>query len=178
MSHHRSYIPHPPGGYPAEIARSLWALQDTRSRTILVLDGLQLPQLDWCAPENGNSIGSLLYHIAAIEMSWLFTEVLERGFPQEIQALFPYNVRDQEGHLTTIQGVTLQEHIDRLSEARAVLLSSFRDISLEDFLRPRQFAEYQVTPEWVLHHLGQHEAEHRGQIVELSLRARLAIGGS
>jgi uncharacterized damage-inducible protein DinB len=28
-------------------------------------------------------------------------------------------------------------------------------------------ADYETTPEWVLHHLMQHEAEHRGQIGEL-----------
>jgi uncharacterized damage-inducible protein DinB len=28
----------------------------------------------------------------------------------------------------------------------------------------RIFPQYEVSPEWVLHHLSQHEAEHRGEI--------------
>jgi uncharacterized damage-inducible protein DinB len=31
---------------------------------------------------------------------------------------------------------------------------------------------YDVTPEWVLHHLMQHEAEHRSQIGALRARAQ------
>jgi uncharacterized damage-inducible protein DinB len=40
-------------------------------------------------------------------------------------------------------------------------------MSLAEFRRPRQGPSYTVTPEWVIHHLTQHEAEHRGQIVQL-----------
>lgn len=32
----------------------------------------------------------------------------------------------------------------------------------------RQLSDYDVTPEWVLHHLTQHEALHRGQLLTLT----------
>jgi uncharacterized damage-inducible protein DinB len=38
----------------------------------------------------------------------------------------------------------------------------------------RSLAEYDVTPEWVLHHMMQHEAEHRGQIGALRAGAEAA----
>jgi uncharacterized damage-inducible protein DinB len=34
---------------------------------------------------------------------------------------------------------------------------------------------YLVTPEWVLHHLMQHEAEHRGQIEMIATLASQSI---
>ena len=37
-------------------------------------------------------------------------------------------------------------------------------MTLDEFRRPRSLPQYDVTPEWVLHHLTQHEAEHRGHI--------------
>ena len=40
----------------------------------------------------------------------------------------------------------------------------FQAMTLAEFRRVRSFEHYDVTPEWVLHHLIQHEAEHRGQI--------------
>jgi uncharacterized damage-inducible protein DinB len=41
-------------------------------------------------------------------------------------------------------------------------------MTLEDFRRPRHFpGQYDVTPEWVLYHLMEHEAEHRGHIQTL-----------
>jgi uncharacterized damage-inducible protein DinB len=63
--------------------------------------------------------------------------------------------------------VSLQEHLQRLEKVRATLMEEFRGISIEDFRRLRYLPEENVTPEWVLHHLIQHEAEHRGHIQAL-----------
>jgi uncharacterized damage-inducible protein DinB len=46
---------------------------------------------------------------------------------------------------------------------------------LDEFRRIRSLAEYGVTPEWVLHHLMQHEAEHRSQIGALRIAAERAL---
>ncbi len=63
----------------------------------------------------------------------------------------------------------------RLKTVRARLLQVFQGMSLPDFRRARQLPEYDVTPEWVLHHLMQHEAEHRGQIGTLRDMAQHAL---
>lgn len=155
-------------GYIPEIARPLWVLEATRHRTKSALKNVDPVMIDWAPPEGGNSIGTLLYHIAAIEMDWLYVEVLEQGgLPSEVQALFPQEVRDGQDHLTAIPGVSLDEHLRLLDATRALLLAAFREITLEDFRRLRSFEAYDVTPEYVLHHLVQHEAEHRGQIAQL-----------
>jgi uncharacterized damage-inducible protein DinB len=44
-------------------------------------------------------------------------------------------------------------------------------MALPEFRRVRSLTHYDVTPEYVLHHLMQHEAEHRGQIGTLRARA-------
>ncbi len=44
-------------------------------------------------------------------------------------------------------------------------------MTLEDYRRPRALDEYDVTPEWVLFHLRDHETMHRG---ELALSRTLA----
>lgn len=41
-----------------------------------------------------------------------------------------------------------------------------------EFRRVRSLPYYDVAPEWVLHHLMQHEAEHRSQIGSLRARAQ------
>jgi len=154
-------------GCAPEIGTWLWALEDTRRRTKQSLDGLLPEIVDWVRPHGGNSIGTLLHHIAAIEIDWLYADVLEREFPPEVNALFPYDVRDDRGRLTQVLGLSLEEHVRRLDETRAVFLASFREMPLFEFRRVRHHAAYDVTPEWVIHHLSQHEAEHRGQIAEL-----------
>ena len=70
--------------------------------------------------------------------------------------------KDDQGRLTIVSGVSLDEHWQRLNLVRGPLLETYKKMSLDDYRRPRAFDAYDVTPEWVLHHLMQHEAEHRG----------------
>ena len=150
-----------------DIGVYIWMLEDTRSRTKRSLQGISQMVLDWDGSPGGNSIGSMLYHIAAIEMGWLFSEILQSKFTPEIEKLFPYDVRDQKGRLSVVKGVCIEEHIQRLDETRKCLLDSLRGMSIEEFRRIRNLEEYNVNCEWVVHHLIQHEAEHRGQILEV-----------
>lgn len=149
-------------GYPPEIGKVLWRLEDCRRRTLHVLEDLPKVYLDH--EVQGNTIGTLLYHIALIELDWLFTEILEEQVPEDLMRLFPEEDRDTNGVLTLIKGQTLSQHLDRLNTIRKTLLERMQGMSVEDFERQREFPQYKVTPEWVLHHLSQHEAEHRGEI--------------
>ena len=166
----------PPGG-ESEIGRWLWALEDSRHRTLEVLDGIGRAALDWTPDDGSDSIGTLLHHIAAIEIDWLYAEVLEgRPWSAAMETLFAIDVRDKQGRLSAVRGVPLEEHLGRLDFARDQLLQVYRAMSLADFRRPRSLPQYDVTPEWVLHHLMQHEAEHRGQLAALRAGAERALG--
>jgi uncharacterized damage-inducible protein DinB len=88
----------------------------------------------------------------------------KKPFPAEFGALFPADPVDEQEQLTHLQGASLQDHLQRLEKVRATLMEEFRGMSIEDFRRLRYLPEENVTPEWVLHHLIQHEAEHRGHI--------------
>ena len=153
-----------------EIGRWLWALEDTRRRTKETLVGLSPAGLGWTPPGGGNGIGALLYHIALIEADYLYADVLElpeQAYPADVVALFPYPDRDAEGALTAVVGTDLSLHLKRLDLVRERVLATFGAMTADDFRHPRILAEYAITPEWTLHHLMQHEAEHRGQIATL-----------
>lgn len=150
-----------------DIGLFLWMLEDTRSRTKISLQGISQMVLDWGGSPGGNCIGSMLYHIAAIEMDWLFSEIIQSNFTPEIEKLFPYDVRDEKGRLSVVKGVRIEEHIQRLDETRKYFLDALRGMSIEEFRRIRNLEEYDFNCEWVVHHLIQHEAEHRGQILEV-----------
>lgn len=167
-------LPH----YEPTIGRWLWLLEETRRETKEALIGLDADALDWTpAAGTENSIGTLLYHIALIELDWLYTEVLnDQPWPEELKELFAVSVRDTAGNLSSLWGVALGEHLHRLDRTRVYLLAAFHDMSLEEFRRPRSFPQYRVTPEWVLHHLIQHEVEHRGHIQLLRSLAERTFG--
>ena len=163
-----------PGREP-EIGRWLGALQDTRVRTMRHLSGLSQAVIDWLPENKMSSIGTILYHIAGIEADYLYTEVLEQPVPPEISELFPYDIRDGQGHLTQVLGCGLEEHLQRLETVRGLLLGVYQSMALSEFRRIRSLPDYEITPEYVLHHLMQHEAEHRSQISELRARAEQTL---
>jgi uncharacterized damage-inducible protein DinB len=149
----------------------LWALQDARQRTLEELERVSPAMIDWLPPENESTIGTVLYHLADIEADWLYVEVLEQPLPPEVAALFSSPTRDAQGRLTQVSGFSLAEHLQRLETVRGLLLAVFQPMELAEFRRVRSLPDYDVTPEWVLHHLLQHEAEHRSQIGRLRTSA-------
>lgn len=122
-------------------------------------------QLD--AKLNGHSIGSLLYHIALIEADWLYEEVLGGKWNPKIRSLFPQEDRNEDDTLSQIEGQTLDEHLHRLQCVRQELLFHFRLVDLKDWRTSRKLPHYDVTPEWGMYHLIEHESHHRGQIFQM-----------
>jgi uncharacterized damage-inducible protein DinB len=160
------------------IAPWLWALQDSRQRTLEELEDLSPTWIDWVPSLEESSIGTILYHLADIEADWLYAEVLERALPPEVGVLFPYPTRDEHGQLTHVHGLSLAAHLERLAIVRELLMGVLQQMDLADFRRVRVLPSYDVTPEWVLHHLMQHEAEHRSQIGRVRRRAERELPGS
>lgn len=161
-------------GFVPEIGRAIWMLEDTRTETGRRLEGIAPEVIDW-QPPAGNSIGTLLYHIAIIEMDWVFNEVMEEKLPKSVWDAFPHDVRGADGRLMVVKGVSLDAHFKRLDYTRRQLLDVFQHMSLEDFRRPRSAPRYDVTPAWVIHHLIQHEAEHRGEIATIRALAEASL---
>jgi uncharacterized damage-inducible protein DinB len=161
-------------GFEPEIGRWLWALEEVRRGTVATLKGLSQEILDWEGHDGQeNAVGSLLYHIALVEMSWLYMDIFEQDLPVEVKADFPYDMADSERRLARVLGVPLADHLARLERSRKRFLETVRGISLRDWrqLRSPGDVEYQVTPEWAVFHLIEHEAGHAFQIRAMKARA-------
>ena len=151
------------GSEGLEVDVWLAALRDCRARTHKAIAGIQTDELDWMCPLSRNTIGTVLYHIAAIELDWLYNEILEQEFPDDFRTWFPYDVRDSNGNLTPVADGA-REHEERLRYVRDKLVGTLSTMAPLEFHRVRHLEAYDVTPQWVVCHLLQHEAEHRGQI--------------
>jgi uncharacterized damage-inducible protein DinB len=165
----RDYTLPPVEGCDPTIGPVLAALQDARARTLSTLDNLPPGALDAQPSAGTNTIGMLLYHIALVEASWVYEDILgQTDLPPDLVRYFPHDSRDEQGLLTALEGASLQTYLDRLAAVRVRALTIYCTMTPDDFRRPRyvevEDGAYNVTPEWVLYHLMQHEAEHRGQI--------------
>ena len=161
-----------PIGDDPEVGRWLAALEDGRRDTLRELDGVTSEMVDWYPAAPLNSIGSLLYHVALIEASWVSEEILGDPEAMELRALLPWPDREGPGeggqrHLSRIDGQSLDEHRVRLAAIRTYVLDHLRSMTNEDFHRVRSLDSYDVAPDWALHHVIQHEAEHRSHIAWL-----------
>lgn len=163
-------------GYAPEIGTWLWAMEATRDRTKRYVRDLAQDIVDWPGPDGTeNSIGAQLYHLALIELDWLFADMLLR--PDLVPAAeFPFEPFTG-GRLTPVTGVPLDEHIARLDRTRATFLDQMRSIPADAWSRLREPAgeDYAVTPAWVVFHLVEHEAGHAAQIASLRRRALLSL---
>ena len=151
-----------------EVSALLAVLHDARLRTLNRVK--KISDVD-AVTMGKHSAGTLLYHIALIEMDWLYADVLEKSeddFPAEARDWFPLDARDEDGHLSVVTGEPLERHLARLSWVRGLLDGVFGSMTLEDFRRPRVLDDYDVTPEWVLMHLALHESHHEGQLAQLA----------
>ncbi|WP_396953649.1 DinB family protein [Neobacillus sp. MER 74] len=167
----RTLLVSPLPGFNEEIGRWLWCLEDVRRTLLTELTGISQTILDTKIDER-QTIGSLLYHIALIEADWLYEEVLVTEWDPEILSMFPFEHRSADGSLAHVEGQSLEEHFYRLNKVREVFLSHFQSMDLTDWRKPRVLEPYDVTPEWVVYHLIEHESHHRGQIFQMLRKLR------
>lgn len=172
---HRSYLIRPVEATVPAVGTWLWALEDAHRSLFAVVRGLSTEALDHRPAGATNTIGTLLYHIAATDLAWLYEDILEREPTKEGTALLPFPYRNDEGSLHPVSGIAIDTHLDRLTRARELLVRHVVDMPDKDFQRVRRLERYDVSVEWILYHLAEHENFHRGQISELRKQA-LAAG--
>ena len=153
-----------PGDLDPEVGRWLSALEDGRRDTLRELEAVTPAMVDRSPDGPLDTIGTLIYHIALIEADWVAVDILGLDEPPELVELLPWPDRRADGRLTTVDGASLEEHVARLAGVRAFVLERLRPMPAAEFHRVRSLPAYDVAPDWVIHHLLQHEAEHRSHI--------------
>ena len=150
-----------------ELGRWLWAMEDARRRTLEMIEGASPEELDWVAPGIENTIGTILYHIALIECDYLCIDILGiQGYFDDLKSLLPFDSHDEQRRLTVVHYLSLQDYTEKLDAVRARFLEIVSPFDREQLATSRLLLEYEydITPEWVLYHMIQHESEHCGEI--------------
>jgi uncharacterized damage-inducible protein DinB len=151
------------------VGHALWVLQDSRRRTLGELEDLREEWLDVAPPMGHNTLRTILYHIGASEVYWLYT-LLRQEPPANMKALFPDEDRDEAGNLARLTGEGPETYLEKMALARQQFIDIYKTMSAEEFRKLRPITHWSgeihhITPERVLYHLVNHDAEHRGELV-------------
>lgn len=164
-----------PAGMNREVGLLFAALEQTRSRTRSLLQGLAAGELDRRPDPKRPSIGALALHVAWYELVWVRQALLEQAI--EPPLLRAYAAGDLRGgaHLE-LAGHDASFYLDKLDYVRAQTESACWSLDERSLQRPRSdpFGGEPVDPLWILAHLADHEAHHRGQIALLRRTAGTA----
>jgi uncharacterized damage-inducible protein DinB len=169
----------PPGYRSREVARFLWQLDEQRRQLIDGTRGLSPADLAWQPAPGMNTIGMLLAHIAFAEV-----HVVQVGIAGEAtghaQDVLGITEADEGLPLPpgappspALHGKPLAFFDVLLVKARDHTRAVCRELEDADLARvitrpPRPDGTVRVfNPGWVLYHLLEHEAGHRGQILLL-----------
>jgi uncharacterized damage-inducible protein DinB len=175
----------PVAGCGPEIGASLWTLEEARRRTLAYVENIGQEALDYDPPGQRHGVATLLYHIAVFEVDWVYNDILGGGYdmerripkcPPEVAQHLPYPLLTEEMDYTPVSEESLDIHLARLAYIREAVLEILTAMSLKEFRTLRPTEDAPVTPEWVVEHLAQHEAEHRGQIWEARVSAEKSLG--
>ena len=138
-------------------------LEETRNRLLKEIEGLTQEQLDFSPDINKiETIGTLLYHIEAVEYSWIFEDIYKQEMPyEEWKYAFALRSKLDPPQLT---GRPLETYVANLKRLRKNFFNEMQKLTDEDLNTLISSDKYNVTISWILYHLNQHESAHIGQI--------------
>ena len=153
-------------GFSPELGTLVSMMEYTRATTLMEIRDLTPEQLDFLPHPEGNSIGMLALHIAAVEAVYQILTFEGREEPNAEEAA-RWNAAlelGEEGR-KTIRGHSADFYIQTLAEVREKTLAAFRE---------RDDAFLQITRDWwddrqsnnffAWFHVFEDELNHRGQM--------------
>lgn len=152
-------------GYSPHLGYIVSEMISVRNETFRLTQDLSVKSLDFNFDDQSNSIGTLLLHIAALELKFQLDHFFDRPFSeQEIKRFggaFPFNMDKR-----LVDSNPLEYYVDTLKEVRSTTLNEMKKLSdewLEErFVLPNQ--QSLGNHLYLLKHIIHDELCHQGQI--------------
>lgn len=165
----------PTEGLTSAIGLLFAGMEEVRGQLDKALQGMTTEDIGKRAVPGAHSIGAIMLHIAEAEWWWMQCVVSGHKLtPEDRQA--PYWDVLKHPDAFAAKGFSAEfcvEQASKIREQSRGILAGFSDEDLERiFVFERRGVVHEHTLRWILHHLIDHEAQHKGQI--LMLRRLLA----
>jgi uncharacterized damage-inducible protein DinB len=151
-------------GYSPQIGQLVSMMNYARFTTLNAIKGLTVKQLDYLPNKDGNSIGALLLHMAAVEFGFQ-VELFDKRKPNQ-QESEDWGAAYQLGDLgrNQIKGNPLAFYIEKLEKVRSRTLEEFKKRN-DQWLYEEAIWDNNLSNNYFIwFHTFEDEINHRGQI--------------
>lgn len=170
MSRETRHLLNPAAGVAREIGFYLAGMDEVRAQLREAVSGISNADIGRLAVPETHSIGALVLHIGEAEWWWMQCNVAGHQLTNEDARAAFWDVLKEPDRVAS-NGYSAEfclAQADRIREQTRSLLASFAEGDLD---RTFSFERRETTEErslrWILHHLIDHEAQHKGQILML-----------
>ena len=160
----------PAAGVDARIGFYLSGMEEVRSQLREAVVGMSDDDLARRSVPRTHAIGALVLHIGESEWWWLQCVISNHQLTDEDrrQPFWDVLVDPDQFASRGYSAAYCLEVIDGIRQQTRRLLASFTEDDLDRvFHYTRESRSIEVSLRWVLHHLIDHEAQHKGQILML-----------
>lgn len=159
------YIPF--GKAPSQsIDYLLGIIQDARTVTLWLTNGISKEELHWQYAEGWNTIGALLSHIISCGHFFRIRFVEQRALTKEEETAWIPGLDMGKYIPQLMTDQPIEYYVEKMTEATDLLTKALIQLSEEEFHENRD--EYAPGTDanlaWILYHLAEDEVHHRGQI--------------
>jgi len=162
------YLIGPQEGYSPQIGTLLSTMTMMRTWLIGTVKELSIEELDFQLDEKSNSIGAMLWHLAATEKYYqlnTFDEMKWDSWDDDIKKEWDVASHLGDRGRELIKGYDADFYIQKLNEVRAITESEFAKRDDNWIMKSELFFDNQPTNNYCKwFHVCEHESNHRGQI--------------
>lgn len=160
--------PHP--GLSTGIGYYLSGMEEVREQVVNAVKNIPDDLIGTPAFLGAHSIGALVLHIGEAEWFWMQMVVCGQKLTDEVKESAFWDVLE-DPELMSRKGYTAEfclREVEKIRNQTRDVLFARNDSDLDQMITfERRGKTNQYTLRWILHHLMDHEAQHKGQILML-----------
>jgi uncharacterized damage-inducible protein DinB len=157
-------------GFSNEIGFYLGGMEEVREQLREAVEGMSDDHIGRQAISDAHAIGALVLHIGEAEWYWMQCVVSGQVVSDQIRCTPYWDVlKDPKGFSGKNYSADFcLNEIKQIREQTHGTLAAFKDSDLERIFSIERGGEtHERSLRWILHHLIDHEAQHKGQILTL-----------
>ncbi len=159
-------------GFTPQIARLVSMMNYVRHTTLSAVKDLTIGEIDYLNKATGNSIGSLLLHIAAAEVGYQAATFYNRQLNEDEKYEWGTALALGEKARQEINGHDVNYYLSKLEQVRANTLAELASRDDQWLDEQTSFGDNKINNYFKWFHVFTHEVNHRGQINILRRQAK------